>query len=334
MESFRIEATRGGIVESVHRVSVAVARPDGALVAAAGDPDLVTHWRSAAKPFQARPLVADGVLAHFGLGREELALACASHSSELEHLAVAERMLARIGCAEDDLACGPHPPLGTAVAREVQDHRTPLTPRWSNCSGKHAGMLALARFHGWPTGGYQLAGHPVQARLLAEVSRWTGVGAEEIPLGVDGCTTVCYALPVRAMALAYARLGAAEDPALREVRDAMLAQPHLLAGDGRLCTEAMRAWPGLLIAKVGAEGIYSAALPEARLGLTLKVEDGDMRAAGPALLGVLDWLGAAGGLGAIPEALRDRMIPPIRNTRGQVTGELRPAGGLRFFDTP
>ncbi|HEX9164792.1 MAG TPA: asparaginase, partial [Gemmatimonadales bacterium] len=158
MSEFRVEVTRGGLVESIHRVSVAVADADGHLLASAGDPGLITYWRSAAKPFQAIPLVEDGVLERFGLGSEELALACASHSSEVVHLAVAERFLARIGCAEDDLACGPHPPLGSAVAREVADRRTPLTPRWSNCSGKHAGMLALARAHGWPTGGYEQAG--------------------------------------------------------------------------------------------------------------------------------------------------------------------------------
>ena len=332
MSDFRVEVTRGGLVESIHRVSVAVADPAGHLLASAGDPGLVTYWRSAAKPFQAIPLVEDGVLERFGLGSEELALACASHSSEMVHLAVAERFLARIGCAEDDLACGPHPPLGSAVAREVADRHTPLTPRWSNCSGKHAGMLALARAHGWPTGGYEQAGHPVQDRLLACVAAWTRVPAGQIVLGVDGCTTVCYGLSLQAMAGAYARLVTSDDSAARQVCEAMMRHPDLIAGTGRFCTEVMMALPGEIVAKIGAEGVYSAGLPRAGLGIALKIEDGDMRSAPLALLGVLRQVLAATGSTRLSDAFErawDRQ--PIRNTRGQVTGESRAAGQLRFF---
>ena len=332
MSDFRVETTRGGLVESIHRVSVAVTDPAGHLLAGAGDPGLVTFWRSAAKPFQAIPLVEDGVLERFGLGSEELALACGSHSSEMVHLAVAERFLARIGCAEDDLACGPHPPLGSAVAREVADRHTPLTPRWSNCSGKHAGMLALARAHGWPTGGYEQAGHPVQDRLLACVAAWTRVPAGQIVLGVDGCTTVCYGLSLHAMAGSYARLVTSDAPAARQVCEAMMRHPDLVAGTGRFCTEVMMALPGEIVAKIGAEGVYSAGLPRAGLGIALKIEDGDMRSAPLALLGVLRQVLAATGSTRLPDAFDrawDRQ--PIRNTRGQVTGESRAAGQLRFF---
>lgn len=333
MHPFRVERTRGGIPESVHRVSAAVLDADGRLRAWVGDPDLITFWRSAAKPIQAIPLVEDGVLEHYGLGSEELALACASHSSEYTHLAVAERFLARIGCAEDDLACGPHPPLGAAVARDVSEKHTVLTPRWSNCSGKHAGMLALARHHGWPTAGYQVEGHPVQERLLQAVARWTAIPCDRIPVAVDGCTTLCYALPLRGMALSYARLGVSAEPAAVAVRDAMLGHPDLIAGEGRFCTDLMRVMPGQVLAKIGAEGIYSAAVPSSGLGVTLKVEDGDMRASAVALLGllrrVLDRLGGpvvpATGL----EAYEDI---PIRNTRGEVTGAFQSSGELQFDD--
>jgi L-asparaginase II len=146
------------------------------------------------------------------------------------HLAVAERFLARIGCAEDDLACGPHPPLGSAVAREVADRHTPLTPRWSNCSGKHAGMLALARAHGWPTGGYEQAGHPVQDRLLDAVAAWTRVPREQIALGIDGCTTVC-CLCRSGDGGSYAGLVTSK-PRRRQVREAMMRHPDLVAGTG------------------------------------------------------------------------------------------------------
>ena len=205
MSGFRVESTRGDLVESVHRVSAAVVDETGRLIAAAGDPALVTFWRSAAKPFQTIPLLADGAATAFGLGSEELALACASHSSERVHLDVASRFLAKIGATEDELACGPHPPLGAAVAEMVVRTGHAMTPRWSNCSGKHAAMLALARHRGWAVRGYERAGHPVQERMIAEVARWTDVPPGEMRFGVDGCTALCFGLPLTGMALGYAR---------------------------------------------------------------------------------------------------------------------------------
>jgi|SRR5687767_7641602 len=331
MTGFRVESTRGGLVESVHHVSVAVTDAEGRLIASAGDPDLVTYWRSAAKPFQAIPVVADGAADAFGLDDEELALACASHSSEPMHLEIASRFLARIGCTEDDLACGPHTPLGHGVAERVARNGERLTPRWSNCSGKHAGMLALAKHRGWSTGGYERAGHPVQDRLLAEVSRWAGVAASDVGLAVDGCTTVCYALPLRAMAASYARLAQSAEPAARRVREAMQRHPRIIAGTARLCTDLGLAWPDGIIAKVGAEGVYSAALLQSGHGIALKVGDGEMRAAQVALLGVLrQTLAAIGGDAAPLERLAARAQPPIRNTRRERTGAVRTAGSLAF----
>jgi L-asparaginase II len=334
MSDLRVEAVRGPAVESVHRVSAVVADANGRIIAVAGDPGLVTFWRSAAKPFQALALVEDGVLDRFGLGSDALALACASHSSEPQHLAVTDRMLAAIGCTEADLACGPHPPLGTRVAREVAAQGIHLTPRWSNCSGKHAGMLALARHHGWPTAGYEVAGHPVQDRILTAITTWTGLPLSELVLGIDGCTVVCHGLPVAAMARAYAGLAAARTASMRRVRDAMLAHPDLIAGEGRVCTELMHAIPGQVIAKIGAEGIHCAAIPAAGIGIALKVEDGDMRASGPALLEILRVLAPRLPAAArLPEgALRSTAVHPIRNTRGVRIGEIRSAGTLRFLD--
>jgi L-asparaginase II len=336
-QDLRVETTRGELVESVHRVAVAVVDSGGVLRAASGAPETVTWWRSAAKPFQALPLVQDGAADHFAFSAEELALACASHSSEPRHLSIVSHLMARLELSDVELACGVHPPLSPAVAQAVARGSAVLTPRWSNCSGKHAGMLALAKHHRWPLSGYNSAGHPVQQRILEEVARWTGVAPGEIALAVDGCTAVCFGLPLRAMALAYARLGASDDPAARRIVTAMLAHPFLLAGTARLCTDLMSAWPGRIIAKVGAEGVYSAALPALGLGLALKVEDGEIRAAGVALLEVLRQL--------LAQVAPEQRVPfegpelarhgrqPLRNTRGTVTGELRAAGALRFFAT-
>ncbi len=147
----RVEQLRGSWVEAVHEVHVAVVDSTGGLVARTGDPELVTFWRSAAKPFQALPLLEDGAAARFGVTSEELALACASHSSEPDQVARVRELLRKIGCSERDLLCGPHPPLSDRVAQDYQTRGLRLTAVYSNCSGKHAGMLALARHHGWPT---------------------------------------------------------------------------------------------------------------------------------------------------------------------------------------
>ncbi len=330
----RIETTRGNLVESAHRVAVAVVDATGNLLAASGNPDLVTWWRSAAKPFQALPLIDDGAADGFQLSDEELALTCASHSSEPRHLDVVSAFMAKIGITDQQLSCGVHTPLSPVVAQAVSRGTLVPTARWSNCSGKHTGMLALAKHHGWPLEGYHAAGHPVQLRILEAVARWTGVPAPDVLLSIDGCTAVCFGLPLRAMALAYARWGASSAAAPSRLVAAMTAHPFLVAGTGRLCTDLMQAWPGQVVAKVGAEGIYSAALPTLGLGLALKVEDGDTRAASLALLEVLAQL-----LARVAPELADFSSPelarhgrqPIQNTRSTVTGELRAAGRLRFF---
>jgi hypothetical protein len=219
LPAFRVEATRGPLTESVHPVSAAVVDASGRLLASAGNPELVTWWRSAAKPFQALPLLLDGVADRFGFAGPELALASASHSSEPVHLEAIARFMEKAGVREAELACGPHTPLSPAVAEAVIRDGVVPTPRWSNCSGKHTGMLALARHHGWPREGYNAVGHPVQDRILDEVCRWTGADRDAIRTAPDGCTAACFALPLRNMASAGARLAASTAPAARLLRD-------------------------------------------------------------------------------------------------------------------
>jgi L-asparaginase II len=331
----RVEITRGDLVESVHHIAAAVVDSRGTLLATSGNFEQVCWWRSAAKPFQALPLVQDGAADRFEFSEEELALACASHSSEPRHVELVSRLLERLGLSDADLSCGPHPPLSSTVAQTVARGAAVPTPRWSNCSGKHTAMLALAKHHGWPLAGYHLAEHPVQQRILREVAAWTAIASDQIALSVDGCTAVCFGLPLRAMALSYARLGASEESAPRRIVGAMLAHPFLVAGTGRLCTDLMNAAGGSVLAKVGAEGIYCAALPGLGVGLALKAESGDGRAAGLALLECLERVMARLGP-SLPVFLRSPELArhgrqTIRNTRGTVTGEIRPAGELRFL---
>ncbi len=337
MNTPTVDVFRGAIIESRHRVSVAVTDAEGALVARAGDADLVTFWRSAAKFFQVMPLVLGGGAEALGLTDPELGLACASHNGEPRHRELAASVLAKAQCGEDDLACGPHPSLAEPVARAMAARGEKPTRLHSNCSGKHAAMLAQARFRGWTTAGYAEADHPVQRGCIEEVARWSGVPAAAIGRAVDGCGVVCFALPLRAMALAYARLGArrlagdggaAREAAADRLVRAVTAEPFLLAGTARFCTEVLTTSGGRVVAKVGAEGVYCAALPEKGLGIALKVEDGDSRSSIVALVAVLEQL--APGVAAVAPEWRS---PPVTNLRGQVVGRmeaqvpLQPGGG-------
>ena len=320
----RVEVRRGATVESRHVVSVAVADGNGGLRATAGDPELITFARSAIKPLQALPLVDDGVAEKFGFGAAELALACASHGGEPFHIDVAQSMLRRIGLDEHALACGAHPPMHEASARLLRDMGRAPTRIHNNCSGKHAGMLALARAHGWPLAGYHDVDHPVQQRMLHEMTRWSGVAPEDITIAVDGCGVATFALPLSGMARAFGALAAAArrgEKAPAAIARAMTTYPEYVGGTDRMCTELTRASAGRIIAKVGAEGVYCAAVPGAELGVALKVEDGARRAAEPALLGVLHALGLLSDdeVGVLARYAE----PVVRNTRGEAVGELR-----------
>lgn len=321
-----VEVTRGAVVESRHRVHVAVVDADGTLRAFSGDPEQVTFWRSAAKPFQALPVVDDGAFERFGITPRELALCCGSHSGTAAHVRAAESLLERIGVTAESMACGPHPPFDDETRRELQEQGLEPVRLHNNCSGKHAGMMAVARVRGWDVEGYHRVEHPVQARLLAEVARWTQVPQEAIGLGVDGCGVVCFALPLRHMALAYASLAAAArrgEPGPATVVGAMAAHPEMVAGEGRICTDLARVTEGRMFAKTGAEGVYCVGVPGAELGIALKVEDGSARAIAPAVAGVLR------ELDLISEddfgALHSYVYHEVGNTRGEVTGEVRPA---------
>ena len=317
-----VSACRGPLLESTHRVHAVVADSAGRIVAAWGDAARRTVLRSAAKPLQALPLVADGAADHFGLSGEEIALCCGSHNSEEAHLDVARSVLAKAGLAESLLVCGPHRPLRPARARELEAAGTPLTAIMSNCSGKHAGMLALAAFHGWPLEGYEHPAHPLQKRVRRELARWVQCDPGALPWAVDGCGVPTFAVPLQDLAAAMARLAAAggEGGAPGRVVGAMVSHPFMVAGTGRLCTRIVEVEGGRVIAKTGAEGVYAAADLERGLGVALKVEDGAWRAASPALLAVLARAGILSEGGA--RALAGHAEPPLTNTLGDVVGRL------------
>ena len=319
-----VEITRGDAIESRHRVHAAVIGADDVLVAAARDSSLVTMWRSCAKPFQVLPLLASGGFDQLGWGHEELALACASHGGEPEHVAIAARMLASLGLEEGDLACGPHDPLSSRGARVLRESGALPTRLHNNCSGKHAAMLARAKTQGWATVGYEDAEHPVQRSCLGEVSAWTGVPLDDMALGVDGCGVAVMALPLDRMALAYARWGRAvqageELPA--RTAAAIRRYPTLVGGSDRFDTLMLEETQGAVITKVGAEGVHSVAVPGMGIGLAIKVEDGAQRAQHVAVLRALQQLGVFSQ--SLPPRLAEFVERPIKNTRGEVVGAVR-----------
>jgi L-asparaginase II len=278
-EPIRVTVRRGETVESVHQVH-AVAVKDGQVVAAAGDPTFVTFMRSAAKPIQAQPLAR----AREDLDDRDLAIASASHFADEAQLAAVQALLAKAPATEDDLECG-----------SFQGSRLK-----HNCSGKHAGMLALCQARGWPYEGYRLADHPCQQAMLSEVARLAET--TDIPTAVDGCGVVTFALPLERMATAFTHI---DD----RIAAAMRAHPELIRGHGALDTSLMQTLPGWT-AKGGAEALLCAAGPDG-VGLALKAEDGQQRALRPALGSFLDMLGLDGSaFGPVP----------VTNSREEVVG--------------
>ncbi len=285
MEPIRIVVRRGGVVEAVHRVD-AVAVQDGSVVAEAGSGSLLTLMRSSAKPLQALPLAR----ARDDLNEMDLAIASASHLGRAEQLEAVRALLAKAPASEDELECGPSPLL-------------------HNCSGKHAGMLALCRARGWPSAGYRLAGHPVQAGCRRELAAAAEVPESELETAVDGCGVVTFGLPLERMAHAFSRLERLD--AGDRVAAAMRAHPGLVRGEGAPDTRLMRELPGWT-AKGGAEGLLCATGPDG-LGVALKVGDGSTRPLVPALASFFRHLG---------HELAGFSPVPIENARGEEVGEL------------
>ena len=317
-------------MEARHTVHVAVADAHGRVVARAGNGNGLTYYRSAAKPFQALPLVEEGIVRRFGISLPELALCCASHEGEPEHVATARSILSKIGIDEALIRCGSQLPFGADASQELLMLGGQAMPIHNNCSGKHAGMLALAVGMGWNPVDYHLPGHPVQDRMLREILRWTGLGETEVATGVDGCGVVCFAVPLFQIAKSFARfsVAAADNKGPAEIVRAMTTHPFMVGGTGRACTQVIEAAAGKAFVKLGAEGTYIGGIPASGLGFAIKVEDGGRRAVEVALVKVLEELGVL--TEAAVTAISHHGNPIVYNTRGEAVGEIRPAFHLEF----
>jgi len=340
-----VELTRGEIVESIHYGAVAVADESGKLYAWWGDPQIVTYLRSSAKPFQGLPLVESGAAAHYDLSPKQIAVICSSHSGTDEHVQTVASIQSKVGVTEDDLLCGIHQPIHHQTAQRLKEEGREPTPIFHNCSGKHTGMLALARFLGASLSDYIDPHHPVQRLILQTFAEMCGLEPGEVELGTDGCSVPNFAVPLQAAATAYARLmdssGLSADraEACRKLVAAMTSNPCMVAGPDRFDTRLMEVAGGRLLTKGGAEAYQCIGIPagalgsgSSALGVAIKIADGDrgQRARAVVALAVLE------ALGVLPEdeqkALAEFGPRALTNYRGLTVGQVRACFRLERVD--
>ena len=332
-----VELWRGDIVESFHRGAFAVVDADGGMLRQGGDIGRPVYARSAVKALQALPLVASGAAERFGLTNEELALACASHGGQPEHVAAATSMLAKAGLDVDVLECGTHWPSNELASRALAASGRSPCPLHNNCSGKHSGFACLGALMAGDADrargllrGYVEPDHPVMREISASLESATGTRLADAPRATDGCSIPTFGIPLRALAHAFARLGTGTGlaperaRAAARLREAVAAAPLMVAGMGRLDTRLMDHFGARVFCKVGAEGVYCATLPELGLGIALKMDDGNTaRAAEVAIVALIEAL--------LPLDDADRaFVAPLRDVRltnwnGRVVGRLAAA---------
>lgn len=322
------EVWRGGIIESIHRGALVVVNAMGSVLKCIGDPHYLTYWRSAAKPIQAVPVITSGAADYFGFNSEELAIITGSHGGEEEHIRVIRSMLNKMKRGEEALSCGVHSPFHKKSAKKLTMEGKSPTVVHSNCSGKHAGMLAISLHLKYPVDGYFHPEHPVQQLVLNNIAKFTGISEQDVKVGIDGCGVPVFGLPLYNMALAYARFTVPErEKSVDRVMRAMVDYPFMVAGSDRICTDLMKVAKGSIVAKTGAEGVYCAALVDQGIGIALKIEDGSQRALAPVVVEALiqlGWLSAAQG-----KELANHHLIPLRNYHNEVIGSIRPAFQLK-----
>lgn len=324
MDNVVARSWRGEIVESRVRAHIAVVDVEGNLLYATGDPSYVTYWRSSSKPIQALPLVESGAADALALTEEELSIVCASHNGEDFHTDAVRSILKKSRLSEDALQCGSHPIDRLFHRRDLPDGTAPLRVH-SNCSGKHAGMLAVSQYMKWPVESYRDPLHPLQQQNLKNLAELSDYPADQICIGIDGCGVPVFSMPIRNIALAFAKLahpeGLASDrqDALARIRDAMIAYPHMVAGTNRFDSDLMRVAEGSVVSKGGAAALQAIGLPSRGIGIAIKIEDADASYTAPTSIAVLEQLEAlpAHALGSLNKY---RQFEPYINTHDELVG--------------
>lgn len=310
----------------MHRIAACLSDETGTVLASLGAIDEPVFLRSSIKPFIAAAVIASGAADAFGFTQTEIALISASHNGEPGHVETARAMLFKAGIDPSALRCGAHAPYDEEAARLLRESGEPPTALHNNCSGKHSGILAMAKFFGAPLESYLDERHPAQQALLSMCARVFGVSVDAMPLGIDGCGIPTVALTLRAAARGFARFAVLRDfsetdaLALARARDAVAAHPWYIAGTGRFDTALIEVTGGRVVCKGGAEAVHCDSLITSGTGLALKVVDGGSRAVAPAVTAILDRAGALDD--ASRASLRSFARPELRNVSGTPVGEI------------
>jgi L-asparaginase II len=330
-----VRVSRGPITESIHRAHIAVMHVQGKLLHELGNPKFLTFARSTAKLIQALPVIESGAADRFSFTDGEIALLCASHGGEEEHVSTAGSILAKLGLGAEHLQCGIHEPLHLPTTLRMRAQHLAPTSLHNNCSGKHSGMLALATHTDVSHEHYLQFEHPVQQQMLQAVSEMSELPAGSIKIGVDGCGVPVFGMGIDRLALAFARLGCpdglpeARVSACKRIVTAIRKHPYNLAGSDRFDTRLIEVTQGRVIGKMGAEGIFALTVPESGIGMVVKIEDGNERALYPAVTEALRQLDLLNS--AELEALSSFHVPTLRNWQGTEVGRIRPEFQLRSF---
>ncbi len=326
--------SRSGLVESTHYGDVVVADGDGRALAFAGDPERWAYMRSSSKPLQALLVVQTGAADQFAFTEQELAICCASHCGSAEHVETVLSILAKLGLSEADLECGVHTPGDSEERNRLTCAGREPGPAHNNCSGKHAGMLASALAMGVPTAGYSHREHPVQQATVENIAAMCDMVAEEIHLGIDGCGVPTFGMPLRNMAIGFARLSTPQDvsdepaSAAERICDAMAAAPVMISCRGSFNSTLLEVAGDTLTCKGGAEGLFMLGGRGRNMGLAVKVSDAGGRAQAPAVLAVLRQLDIL--TDDQHERLADFACPQVSNCHGEIVGQITAELVLEF----
>lgn len=329
MSELLVTVERGQVVESIHRGDIAIVRANGEVISSVGDIEKVVFARSSMKPLQTIPIIETGAADHYHFEDGDLALACASHNGEKQHTERAASILSRLELEVTDLKCGTHPPRWQEAYEELIKSGGESTPIHNNCSGKHSGMLATAKHMDESIEDYYKIDHPVQQRILSVISELTDIPTKDIQIGIDGCGVPVHGIPLRNLALGFARM--ADSSGLKESRQqsidrvtaAMMNAPEMVGGTSRFCTDFMKHMDGKMFGKVGAEGVYCVGVPKAGIGIAVKIEDGNARATSSVIMEILSQMDLINEQEA--KALESYHFPTLLNARKEKVGMLKPA---------
>ncbi|SCA56773.1 L-asparaginase II [Candidatus Terasakiella magnetica] len=332
MNPVLVEVTRGDTLESQHRGAFCVCDNAGNVILSQGDIDLPIFPRSSIKAIQALAMMECGAADAFDFSDEEIALSCASHGGEVQHTGVAQSMLNKMGLTKELLQCGSHWPMNEEAGRSLAMEGETPSPLHNNCSGKHSGFLAYLKHMKVTPKGYTEIDHPLQQAIKAALEEVCEVNLDDAPVGIDGCDIPTWALPLKNLAWGFAKYATPEQSfsnerasAVKRLTHAIFAHPYMVAGKERYDTTLMTAFKGKVFVKIGAEGVFTAFVPERGLGIAVKCDDGAFRGAEHILTAVLEDLGVLSKDDFIKAGVEDLYATQLKNRKGKTVGEVRRA---------